>query len=188
MSRTPFASDTFETEEPVVVPVNPYYLEFDIGDSNGTGVYSIDANVTTELNTLTTITPAAILDAYNDDLINTSTWVPSITGLYLINYKATLRSVNQDYLVRGSIHIRKRINGVFTNVHESNVRNWGSSVNEADARVFTMTLPLSFTVYADKNDEFRFSFSGQSYFNNKIWMRTGYDQSSITINNKISMK
>ena len=97
MSRTPYASDTFEIEEPVVVPVNPYYLEFDIGDSNGTGVYSIDANVTTELNTLTTITPAAILDAYNDDLINTSTWVPSITGLYLINYKATLRSVNQDY-------------------------------------------------------------------------------------------
>ena len=158
----------------------PYYIELDIGDSGGGAIYSSPATITTTINTLTAL--SSPIPYYNSDLINSSTWSPSVAGLYLINYKALIRSVNADYLVEATTALlKKQANGIFTNININNVRNWGSSVNETDARVFTMTLPLTTTVYANIGDEFRFTFYGRSYFNNAIWLLTNPDTSNISI-------
>ena len=167
------------TWSPPAIPT-PYYIELDIGDSGGGAIYSSPATITTTINTLTAL--SSPIPYYNSDLINSSTWSPSVAGLYLINYKALIRSVNADYLVEATTALlKKQANGIFTNININNVRNWGSSVNETDARVFTMTLPLTTTVYANIGDEFRFTFYGRSYFNNAIWLLTNPDTSNISI-------
>ena len=157
----------------------PYYIELDIGDSGGGTIFVGLFGVVTTLNTLTTITTP--ISNYNSDLIDTSTWSPSVAGLYSINYQATIRCVNQDYLVESSIYLQKEIGGVYTPIKLNNVRNWGSSVNEADARVFTMCLPQTTTVYANIGDKFRFAFYGKSYFSQDIWLLTNRQVSNISI-------
>ena len=157
----------------------PYYIEIDIGNSGGSTYFVGIAGVVTTLNTLTTLTTP--ISYFNADLIDTSTWSPSVAGLYSINYKAWLRSLDLDYLVEGSLYLFKEIGGVYTPYNINNVRNQGSSVNETDARVFTMTLPQTTTVYAVVGDKFRFGFYGRSYNNNAIWLLTNQIASNITI-------
>ena len=157
----------------------PYYIELNIGDSGGGGLFSTPNATEATLNTLTAITTP--ISTYNSDLIDTSTWSPSVAGLYSINYKAFLRSVNADRLVEASVGVRKLISGVYTQININNIRNWGSSTSEADARVFTMTLPQITTVYANIGDRFRFNFFGQSYLSSNIWLMTSPALSNISI-------
>ena len=157
----------------------PYYIELDIGDSGGSTIFVGTFGVVTTLNTLTTITTP--ISNYNSDLINSSTWSPSVAGLYSINYTATIRSVNQDYLVESAIYLQKEIGGVYTPIKLNHVRNYGSSVNEPDARVFTMCLPQTSTVYANIGDKFRFAFLGLSYNSQNIWLLTNRDVTNISI-------
>ena len=158
---------------------SPYYIEIEIGNSGGSTVFVTSSNNTQTLNTLTTITTP--ISYYNADLIDTSTWSPSVAGLYSITFKAILRSINQDRLVEGNIFVNKEVGGVYTVYNRSNVRNYGASTSETDARVFAMTLPLTTTVYANVGDKFQFSFMGQSSGANVIWLLTAESYSNITI-------
>jgi hypothetical protein len=157
----------------------PYYIEIGIGVSGGAGIYSIADNVVATLNTLSTISTS--ISNYNSDLVNSTTWEPSVAGLFLINYKALIGSGDANYLVESTIQIEKETTEGWNVINNSKIRNWGSNVNVADARVFIMSHTLPFTIYAVVGDKFRFSFFGRSYNNNDICMLTSSVNSNITI-------
>tara|TARA_R110000823_G_scaffold157813_7_gene288603 strand:+ start:521 stop:1336 length:816 start_codon:yes stop_codon:yes gene_type:complete len=163
------------TYQPIIIP---YYIEIGIGANTG-GVFRSFHNVGTKYNTLYTISTP--ISTYNSDL-NSSIWSPSVAGLFLINFQVFMRSVNQDYLVEGLIQINKQqAGGGYVAEKLFNLRNWGTSVNEADARVFTMTMNISHTVYAIPTDDFDFNVLGLAYFGNDIWTDTRTTHSKITI-------
>ena len=158
----------------------PYYIELDIGDSGGGNIFAASSNYTATLNTLTTITTP--ISNYDGDLINTSTWSPSIAGLYSITFKVVLRTyLNQDTLVEGNIYVNKEVGGVYSVYNRNAIRNWGSVTSEVDARVQTLTLPLTTTVYASATDKFQFSFMGQTSSATSVWLLTEKNWSNITI-------
>ena len=157
----------------------PYYIEIDIGDSGGGGIFSAAAQTLTILDNNSAITTP--ISNYDADVGSTN-WSPSIDGLYIVIYKAQIRSVNADYLVESRIEIeRSTSGGAWSTVALASDRNWGSSVNEADARVFSMSHLISYTVYATTADDFRFKFYGASYFGNAIWLMTGNDRSKMSV-------
>jgi hypothetical protein len=131
------------------------------------------------LNTLSTISTS--ISNYNSDLVNSTTWEPSVAGLFLINYKALIGSGDANYLVESTIQIEKETTEGWNVINNSKIRNWGSNVNVADARVFIMSHTLPFTIYAVVGDKFRFSFFGRSYNSNDICMLTSSVNSNITI-------
>ena len=157
----------------------PYYIEIDIGDNGTADIYSFTPGASNAINTLYT-TPTAISN-YDSDLINNSFWRPSVSGIFFINFNAILRSINQDYLVEAQIHIKKNVGGVYEKLLISGNRNWGSSVDEADARVWSMGLNCPHTFYANAGDKFKFSVYGRSYNNNAIWLITTNYSSNIRI-------
>ena len=157
----------------------PYFIEINIGDSGGVGYYSFTAGAFNTINTLST--SATAISAYDSDLIDSSTWSPSVAGIFFINFNAIFRSINLDYLVEAQIQVDKLVGGVYVKQLLSSNRNWGSSANEVDARVWNMGLNCPYTFYAIAGDKFKFTLYGRSYNNNAIWIMTANYLSNIRI-------
>ena len=157
----------------------PYYIEIDIGNNGSASIYSIPTNTFNTINTLTTLTTP--VSAYDSDLIDSSTWSPSITGVFFINFNANIRCINQDYLVEAQITVDKLVGGVYVKQLLTSNRNDGSCYNEADARVWNMNLNCPYTFYATAGDKYKFTFYGRSYNNNAIWLMAVKYSSNIRI-------
>ena len=82
----------------------------------------------------------------------------------------TIRAVNQDYLVEEVVALQKLISGSYQTIVESNNRRYGSSVNEADARVLTNHNTISQTIYAGPGDSFKIAVLGNAFYSQNIWV------------------
>jgi len=159
----------------------PYHLVFGLADSGGSGIFVTTASTTVVYNTLYVVTGESPTTTYNTDLVSSTTWNPSVSGIFQINFHALIRSINQDYLVESTISIQKLVSGSWSNVAGSNDRRWGASVNEADARAFTNTNNIAHSFNVSSGDSFRFTINGRSYLGNNIWTLTGQDVFRISI-------
>lgn len=159
----------------------PYHLVFRLADSGGGSIFVTTAATTVVYNTLYVVTGESPTTTYNTDLVSSTTWNPSVSGIFQINFHALIRSVNQDFLVESTISIQKLVSGSWSNVAGSNDRRWGASVNEADARAFTNTNTIAHSFNVSSGDSFRFTINGRSYLGNNIWTLTGQDAFRISI-------
>lgn len=147
----------------------PYHLVLGLNPNSG-GIFKSTHGVSTDLNTLFVRAGESPTAIYNNNLVSSTYWRPSITGVFQININCTFRSVNEDYLVEDIINFKKLISGTYQTILSSNNRRYGTTVNEADARVFTNHNTISQTIYAEPSDSFKFAVYGKAFYGNDIWV------------------
>ena len=150
----------------------PYHLVLGSNGNvrGGGGVFGILANNWSDLNGLFVRTQESPTTIYNGDLVNSTYWRPSISGIFQININMQFRAVNQDLLVEEYISLQKLIAGSYQSIVESNNRRYNTSVNDENARVYTNHNTISQTVYARIGDSFKISVLGNAFYNNDIWV------------------
>ena len=136
----------------------------------GGGVFRTFHGQWADLNGLFVRTQESPTDIYNADLINSTFWRPSITGVFQININIQFRAVNQDLLVEEFVSLQKLIAGSYQSIVESNNRRYNTSVNDENARVYTNHNTISQTVYAQIGDSFKISVVGNAFYGNDIWV------------------
>jgi hypothetical protein len=156
----------------------PYHLVLGINPNYG-GVFRAFHDTDTDLNTLFVRTsPTA---TYDGDLISSTYWRPSISGVFQININCLMRSVNADYLVEDDLKFQKLISGSYSTIVASNNRRWGGSTNDTDARVLTNHNIISQSIYASPGDSFKIVVKGKAAFNQDIWVLIGEPGLKVSI-------
>jgi hypothetical protein len=148
----------------------PYHLVLGCNPNVPEGVFRIFHGQPADLNGLFVRIQESPTTIYNADLVNSTYWRPSISGIFQININMQFRAVNQDLLVEEFISFQKLIGGSYQTIVESNNRRYGTSTNQADACVFTNHNTISQTVYARKDDLFKISVTGNAFNGNAIWV------------------
>jgi hypothetical protein len=148
----------------------PYHLVLGCNPNVPEGVFRIYHGQPADLNGLFVRIQESPTTIYNADLVNSTYWRPSISGIFQININMQFRAVNQDLLVEEFISFQKLISGSYQTIVESNNRRYGTSTNQADACVFTNHNTISQTVYARKDDLFKISVTGNAFNGNAIWV------------------
>lgn len=150
----------------------PYHLVLGINPNYGS-VFRAFHDTDTDLNTLFVRTTESPTATYDGDLISSTYWRPSISGVFQININCLMRSVNADYLVEDDLKFQKLISGSYETIVASNNRRWGFSTNDTDARVLTNHNTISQSIYASPGDSFKIVVKGKAAFSQDIWVLIG---------------